>query len=93
MSQVLQNYAAVGLLGLSSLEAMANTSGETAATCRPIGLLQQFCRGVTVVYLKIAVTMFSLLEQLNKSYKYTGHAHSMHSRPIFVLEQVNAYFD
>ena len=27
---------------------MANTSGETAATCRPIGLLQQFCRGVTV---------------------------------------------
>ena len=69
VSQVLQNYAAVGLL--SSLEAMANTSGETAATCRPIGLLQQFCRGVTVVYLKIAVTMFSLLEQLNKSYKYT----------------------
>ena len=61
VSHVLQNYAAV----LSTLEAMADTNGETAAKCGC--LLAQFRKGVTVLGLKIAVSVFSLLEQLNKS--------------------------
>lgn len=52
VTHVLKNYAAI----LSSLEAMAQTSGETAGKCG--GLHEQFSKGVTVLGLKIAVSVF-----------------------------------
>jgi len=59
--RVLDNYGQL----LAALEAMACTTGDAAAKCN--GLLEQFRKGLTVFGLKIAVVVFSPLEQLNRS--------------------------
>lgn len=61
VSRVIDLYGIV----LSSLEAMALLDSETAAKCN--GLLEQFRKGVTLLGLKIALAVFSILEQLNRS--------------------------
>ena len=61
MTSVLDQYAAV----LSALDSMASDKGDSGVKCR--GLLAQFNKGVTVLILKIVVTIFSVIEQLNLS--------------------------
>jgi hypothetical protein len=62
VSFILQHYDSV----LTSLETMTSLSnGETAA--KSSGLLEQFRKGVTILGLKVAVAIFTLLELLNRS--------------------------